>query len=178
MPKANRVATTDIYTITARRSGGATSTTRCRCIFRGCPRPFSPPHDRAHGAPTCSVGISPEGLYNRLNDAGRLILLNHNGVPAWFRAVRCGSHGKTFHAHDQGPAIGEGPDDVPALKNYYILRLPRSRPVCLLPRPWRSWPTSSAKIKVVRRLISSVSVGDRSRADADRRRGIRGHEHL
>jgi len=32
------------------------------------------------GAPTCSVGISPEGLYNRLNDAGRLILLNHNGV--------------------------------------------------------------------------------------------------
>src|SRR4030042_517401 len=43
------------------------------------------------GAPTCSVGISPEGLYNRINDAGRLVYINQKALrPALAPIVRIG----------------------------------------------------------------------------------------
>jgi hypothetical protein len=49
--------------------------------FQGMSKTLQFPQTIAlQGAPTCSIGISPEGVYNRLNDAGRLILLNHNAI--------------------------------------------------------------------------------------------------
>ena len=49
--------------------------------FQGMSKTLQFPHTIAlQGAPTCSIGISPDGLYNRLNNAGRLILLNQNAI--------------------------------------------------------------------------------------------------
>jgi len=73
MPKANRVATTDIYTITGPEIRKRYVDNKMSVHFQGMSKTLQVPHTIAlMGAPTCSVGISPEGLYNRLNDAGRL----------------------------------------------------------------------------------------------------------
>src|SRR5512137_1338151 len=49
--------------------------------FQGMSKTLQFPQTVAlQGAPTCSIGISPYGLYNRFNDAGRLIMLNQKAI--------------------------------------------------------------------------------------------------
>ena len=85
------------------------------------------PHTIAlQGAPTCSVGISPDGLYNRLNNAGRLILMNQNAIQfasAPFIRIEGEEEEEeeileragTFMLTRRDPEKVEGIDDVPAL---------------------------------------------------------------
>ena len=81
MSKTNSVTMSDIYAITGPEIRKRYVDNKMSVHFQGMSKTLQFPHTIAlMGAPTCSVGISPEGLYNRLNDAGRLILLNHNGV--------------------------------------------------------------------------------------------------
>lgn len=111
------------------------------------------------GAPTCSIGISPEGLYNRLNNAGRLILLNHNAIQfASAPFIRVGDHCYMLTTRD--PVRVEGPDDVPALKNYYHPPIPeRFLSICLA-TPLAQMVYRLGKVDVIRRFISALLGGD------------------
>jgi len=87
--------------------------------FQGMSKTLQFPQTVAlQGAPTCSVGISPYGLYNRLNDAGRLIMLNQKAIQfASAPFVRIGD--KFTMLTQRKPQVSENPDDIPAVENYY-----------------------------------------------------------
>ncbi len=147
--------TSDVFTVPGPEVRRIYVENRMTVHFQGMSKTLQFPHTIAlQGAPTCSIGISPEGLYNRLNDAGRLILLNQNAIQFGSAPfVRVGD--KTRDAHDAGsqggrragrrarpqellPSAGRG----------------RSRPRSRSRHRWRSCPTSCAKVDVVRRLVS------------------------
>ena len=159
MSKAKSVTTADIYTITGPEIRRRYVDSKMSVHFQGMSKTLLFPHTIAlMGAPTCSVGISPEGLYNRLNDAGRLILLNHNGVQlgsAPFVRVA----GKTFMLTSRDPQSVEGPDDVPALRNYYHPPVSEKQTSLSLATPLAELAYKLGKIRVVRRMISPFLSG-------------------
>jgi hypothetical protein len=110
------------------------------------------------GAPTCSLGLSHQGLYNRFNNAGRLILLNQN-------AVRLGSapfvrvEGKCVMLTTRNPVEVEGPDDVPALRNYYHPPVQEKQTSISLATPLAEMVYQLPKVNVIRRLISPFLTG-------------------
>jgi len=128
--------------------------------FQGMSKTLQFPHTIAlQGAPTCSIGISPEGLYNRLNNAGRLILLNQNAIQfASAPFVRIGD--KCVMLTTRNPTVVEGPDDVPALKNYYHSPVSERQTSLSLATPLLEMAYTLGKIRVTRRLISPFLSGD------------------
>jgi hypothetical protein len=71
----------DIYTIRGDKIAAIYEQNKMAVHFQGMSKTLQFPQTVAlQGAPTCSIGISPYGLYNRLNDAGRLIMLNQKAV--------------------------------------------------------------------------------------------------
>ncbi|HXY77723.1 MAG TPA: GH116 family glycosyl hydrolase [Candidatus Acidoferrales bacterium] len=160
MPKSDRVKTTDIYTIPGPEIRKRYFDNKMSVHFQGMSKTLQFPQTIAlMGAPTCSVGISPEGLYNRLNDAGRVILLNHNGVQfgsAPFVRVA----GKNFMLTTRDPQAVEGPDDVPALKNYYHPAVSEKQTSLSLATPLAELAYKLGKIKVVRRFVSPLLSGN------------------
>jgi uncharacterized protein (DUF608 family) len=160
MSTSHRVKTADIYTITGPEIRRRYVENRMSVHFQGMSKTLQFPHTIALlGAPTCSVGISPEGLYNRLNDAGRLILLNHNGIQfgsAPFVRVA----GKTVMLTTRDPWAVEGPDDTPALKNYYHPPVTEKQTSLSLATPFAELAYKLGKINVVRRLVSPLLSGN------------------
>jgi uncharacterized protein (DUF608 family) len=154
MSKSYSVKTTDIYTISGSEIRKRYVDNMMSVHFQGMSKTLQFPHTIAlMGAPTCSVGISPEGLYNRLNDAGRVILLNHNGVQlssAPFVRVA----GKTFMLTTRDPQAAEGVDDVPALKNYYHPPITEKQVALSLATPLAELAYKLGKVSVVRRFVS------------------------
>ena len=121
MPKSCSLKISDVFTISGKQISEIYEDNKMMVHFQGMSKTLQFPHTIAlQGAPTCSIGVSPDGLYNRLNNAGRLILLNQN-------AIQLGSapfvriNDKFVMLTTKDPRIAEGPDDVPALKNYYKL---------------------------------------------------------
>ena len=159
MPQTKSVTTKDIYTITGPEIRKHYVDNMMSVHFQGMSKTLQFPHTIAlMGAPTCSVGISPEGLYNRLNDAGRLILLNHNGVQFGSApVVRVG--GKLFMLTTRDPLVVEGPDDVPALSNYYHPHVDENQVTLSLATPLAELAYKLGKVKVVRRFISPLLSG-------------------
>ena len=81
MTKSTSFNIQDIYTITGTEIAKIYEENFMSVHFQGMSKCLQFPHTVAlQGAPTCSIGISPYGLYNRLNDAGRLIMLNQKAV--------------------------------------------------------------------------------------------------
>jgi uncharacterized protein (DUF608 family) len=160
MSTSLRLKTTDIYTITGPEIRRRYVENRMSVHFQGMSKTLQFPHTIAlMGAPTCSIGISPEGLYNRLNDAGRLILLNHNGIQfgsAPFVRVA----GKTVMLTTRDPWAVEGPDDTPALKNYYHPPVAERQTSLSLATPFAELAYKLGKINVVRRLVSPFLSGN------------------
>ena len=119
MPQASTLKISDVFKISGAQISDIYKKNKMTVHFQGMSKTLQFPHTIAlQGAPTCSIGISPEGLYNRLNNAGRLILLNQNAIQfASAPFVRVGD--KFFMLTTRIPSEVEGPDDVPALKNYY-----------------------------------------------------------
>src|SRR4030065_2877272 len=109
----------DIFTIAGKQISKIYNDNKMLVHFQGMSKTLQFPQTIAlPGAPTCSIGISPQGLYNRLNNAGRLILINQNAIRfASAPFIRIGD--ETFMLTTKDPREVEGVDDVPALKNYY-----------------------------------------------------------
>ena len=159
MATSDRVKTTDIYTIAGPEIRKRYVDNKMSVHFQGMSKTLQfPPTIALMGAPTCSIGISPEGLYNRLNDAGRLILLNHNGIQLGSAPfVRVGD--KTVMLTTRDPWAVEGPDDPPALKNYYHAPITEKQTSLSLATPLAELAYKLGKVTVVRRLISPFLSG-------------------
>ena len=149
----------DIYTISGPRITEIYENNKMSVHFQGMSKCLQFPHTVAlQGAPTCSIGISPYGLYNRLNDAGRLIMLNQKAVQ--FGSVPYIRIGETSRMLTQKlPGETELPDDIPAMKNYYPAPVAEENIEMTIATPSLEIAYKLEKVKVVRRLISPLLSG-------------------
>jgi uncharacterized protein (DUF608 family) len=164
-----QIKISDIFTIKGKEISDIYEKNMMTVHFQGMSKTLQFPHTIAlHGAPTCSIGLSPEGLYNRLNNAGRLILLNQN-------AIRLGSAPFIRIAEDpddedsrdeyvmlttRDPQAVEGPDDVPALKNYYHPPIAEKNVSISIATPLAEMVYKLGKVTVIRRMISPLLSGN------------------
>ena len=81
MPKASSLKVGELFTISGAQISEIYVDNKMGVHFQGMSKTMDFPLTIfLQGAPTCSVGISPEGLYNRINDAGRLVYINHKSI--------------------------------------------------------------------------------------------------
>src|ERR1039457_7713245 len=119
MPKSDAFDVRDVYTIAGPKIAAIYEQNKMAVHFQGMSKTLQFPQTVAlQGAPTCSIGISPQGLYNRLNDAGRLIMLNQKAVQFGSAPFICVGDKLTMLTQKQ-PGATELEDDIPAVKNYY-----------------------------------------------------------
>jgi uncharacterized protein (DUF608 family) len=149
----------DIYTIDGPKIAEIYEKNKMTVHFQGMSKTLQFPQTVAlQGAPTCSIGISPFGLYNRLNDAGRLIMLNQ-------KAVQFGSvpyiriDGECTMLTQKQPGESELPDDIPAVKNYYPSPVAVKNISMTIATPSLEIAYRLEKVNVIRRLISPLLSG-------------------
>ena len=164
-----KIKISDVFTISGRQISKIYKDNKMTVHFQGMSKTLQFPQTIAlEGAPTCSIGISPEGLYNRLNDAGRLILLNQNAIQfgsAPFIKITADPNAEDerdeyFMLTTRDPNIVEGPDDVPALKNYYHPPVPEAKVTISLATPLAEIIYDLAKISVTRLITSPLFSGN------------------
>jgi uncharacterized protein (DUF608 family) len=162
MPAPRRLKISDVFTISGAQISEIYVKNKMGVHFQGMSKTLQFPHTIAlQGAPTCSIGISPEGLYNRLNNAGRLILLNQNAIQLGSAPfIRVGNKNAVMLT-TKNPSAVEGPDDVPALKNYYHPPVPEKQTSISLATPLAEMAYAMGNVTVVRRLISPFLSGSR-----------------
>jgi uncharacterized protein (DUF608 family) len=169
MQKLHNIEIKDVFTISGAEISKIYKENKMTVHFQGMSKTLQFPHTIAlEGAPTCSAGISPEGLYNRLNDAGRLILLNQNAIQfATAPFIRISADPDMEDSRDEhimlttrNPRLVEGPDDVPALKNYYHPAISENQLSISLATPLAELVYSLEKVSVARRIISPFLSGN------------------
>ena len=159
MPKTGNLKISDVFSLSGKEISTIYVDNKMSVHFQGMSKTLQFPHTIAlQGAPTCSIGLSPEGLYNRLNNAGRLILLNQNAIQfASAPFIRVGEDYAMLTARD--PRRVEGPDDVPASRNYYHPPVAEKQVTLSLATPLLEMAFKLGKVSVVRRLISPFLSG-------------------
>src|ERR1035437_7970919 len=159
MSKSNSFDIHDIYTISGPQITEIYENNKMTVHFQGMSKCLQFPHTVAiQGAPTCSIGISPYGLYNRLNDAGRLILLNQKAVQFGSAPYISTFEGNTLLTQLQ-PGETES-DDIPALKNYYPKAIDKENVKMTIATPSLEIEYTLKDVKVTRRLISPLLSGN------------------
>jgi uncharacterized protein (DUF608 family) len=150
----------DIYTIPGAKIAAIYEKNKMTVHFQGMSKTLQFPQTVAlQGAPTCSVGISPYGLYNRFNDAGRLILLNQKALQfASAPFIRIGE--KCVMLTQRRPERAEAADDIPAIENYYHPPAGENQVSLTIAPPAMEMAFKLGRIKVVRRLISPFLAGN------------------
>ena len=160
MPKASSLKISDIFTISGKQISEIYEKNKMTVHFQGMSKTLQFPHTIfLQGAPTCSIGISPDGLYNRLNNAGRLILLNQNAIQ-FASAPFIRLDDKFVMLTAKNPTTAEGPDDVPALKNYYHPAIPEKQTSISLATPLAQISYKLDKITITRKLVSPFLSGN------------------
>jgi uncharacterized protein (DUF608 family) len=160
MPGSYGLKISDVFTISGSQISEIYVKNKMLVHFQGMSKTLQFPHTIAlQGAPTCSIGISPFGLYNRLNDAGRLILLNQNAIQFGSAPFVCVG-GKCVMLTTKDPKAAEGPDDTPALKNYYHPAIFENQTALSLATPSAELAYTPGKLKVIRRLVSPFLSGN------------------
>jgi uncharacterized protein (DUF608 family) len=159
MPNSAAFDVRDIYTIAGDKIADIYEKNKMTVHFQGMSKTLQFPQTVAlQGAPTCSVGISPYGLYNRLNDAGRLIMLNQKAIQfASAPFVRIGD--KCTMLTQKQPGEAELADDIPAINNYYHPPIAAKNVSLTIATPSLEIACKLGKVKVVRRLISPLLSG-------------------
>jgi uncharacterized protein (DUF608 family) len=99
-------------------------------------------------------------LYNRLNNAGRLILLNQNAIQLGSAPFVRINEDEFVMLTTKNPNLIEGPDDIPAMKNYYHPEIPESKVSISIATPLLEMGYKVGKINVTRRVISPFLSGD------------------
>jgi hypothetical protein len=128
MPKTSNLKMSDLWTISGAQIPAIYIKNKMSVHFQGMSKTMDFPLTIfLQGAPTCSVGISPEGLYNRINDAGRLVYINQKAMQlASAPIVRISTQGR-LPAGDEKPVmlttkkpqVMESHDDIPVSERYY-----------------------------------------------------------
>ncbi len=149
----------DIYTINGPKITDIYKKNNMTVHFQGMSKTLQFPQTVAlQGAPTCSIGISPYGLYNRFNDAGRLIMLNQ-------KAIQFGSvpyiriEEECTMLTQQEPGETELPDDIPMVRNYYPTPIAEEQISMSIATPSLEIAYTLEKVKIVRRFISPLLSG-------------------
>ena len=160
MPKPTAFDVRDLYTIAGPQITAIYEQNKMAVHFQGMSKTLQFPQTVAlQGAPTCSIGISPYGLYNRLNDAGRLIMLNQKAVQ--FGSAPFVRIGDNFTMLTQAkPGISELPDDIPAVGNYYHSSIDAKNVSLTIATPSLEMAFKLGKVNVIRRLISPLLSGN------------------
>jgi uncharacterized protein (DUF608 family) len=160
MPKSDAFDVRELYTISGPRIAAIYERNRMTVHFQGMSKTLQFPQTVAlQGAPTCSIGISPYGLYNRLNDAGRLIMLNQKAVQFGSAPfVRIGDR-CTLLTQKQ-PEESEQPDDIPALGRYYHPPINQRNVSLAIATPSLEMAFKLGKVTVTRRLVSPLLSGN------------------
>jgi uncharacterized protein (DUF608 family) len=156
MPKTYGLKISDVFTIKGKQISDIYVKNRMKVHFQGMSKTLLFPHTIAlQGAPTCSIGLSPEGLYNRLNNAGRIILMNQNAIQFGSAPfIRIGD--KSFMLTQRNPELFEGPDDIPAMKNYYHPPVDEKNITMSIATPSLELAYKLGNVTVTRRLISNL----------------------
>ncbi len=161
MPKANSLKISDVFTISGSQISEIYVKNKMTVHFQGMSKTLQFPHTIfLQGAPTCSIGISPDGLYNRLNNAGRLILLNQNAIQFASAPFIGIDNEKPVMLTAKNPTTAEGPDDVPALKNYYHPAIAEKQTSISLATPLAELGYKLENVKVTRKMISPFLSGN------------------
>lgn len=160
MPKNAPFQVGDVHTISGAKVAAIYEQNKMTVHFQGMSKTLEFPQTIAlQGAPTCSIGISPYGLYNRFNDAGRLILLNQKAVQ--FASAPFIRIGEKFAMLTQlAPQKGEVPDDIPAIENYYHPPVPQNAVSVSIIPPALVLRYKIGKVQVSRTLVSPLLAGD------------------
>jgi uncharacterized protein (DUF608 family) len=160
MPKPTAFDVRDIYTIAGAKIASIYEQNKMGVHFQGMSKTLQFPQTVAlQGAPTCSIGISPYGLYNRLNDAGRLIMLNQKAVQ--FGSAPFVRIGDKFTLLTQRKAQdAETPDDIPAVQNYYHPPTAEKNVSLSIATPSLEMAFKIGKVTIIRRLISPLLAGN------------------
>jgi len=159
MSKSNSFDIHNIYTISGSQISEIYEKNKMTVHFQGMSKCLQFPHTVAiQGAPTCSIGISPYGLYNRLNDAGRLIMLNQKAVQLGSAPYISTYEGETLLT--QLPTGETESDDIPALKNYYPAPIAKENIKMTIATPSLEIEYTMEDVKVTRRLISPLLSGN------------------
>ena len=160
MPKPYSLKISDVFTISGARISEIYVKNKMSVHFQGMSKTLQFPHTIAlQGAPTCSIGVSPDGLYNRLNNAGRLILLNQNAIQLGSAPFICVGENKAVMLTTKDPKAAEGPDDVPALKNYYHPPVSEKQTSISIATPLAEFAYKLGKVSVIRRFVSPLLSG-------------------
>ena len=155
MSKASSLKISDVFTISGSQISEIYVKNKMTVHFQGMSKTLQFPHTIfLQGAPTCSIGISPDGLYNRLNNAGRLILLNQNAIQFASAPFIGIDNEKPVMLTAKNPTTAEGPDDVPALKNYYHPAILEKQTSISLATPLAELGYKLENVKVTRKMIS------------------------
>ena len=160
MPKSTSLKANDLFTISGEQIPKIYVQNKMAVHFQGMSKTMQFPQTIfLQGAPTCSVGISPEGLYNRLNDAGRLVFLNQKAIQlASAPIIRFAD--KTVMLTTRDPDVMDSPDDIPVSKNYYHPPVNVKQVSISLATPLAEMTFKLGKIKVTRRMISPFLSGN------------------
>ena len=162
MSKSTAFDVRDIYTIAGAKIAAIYEQNKMAVHFQGMSKTLQFPQTVAlQGAPTCSIGISPYGLYNRLNDAGRLIMLNQKAIQ--FGSAPFVRIGDKLHDADPEEAgrcrIARRHPGHSGTTT--ILRLPKRHVSLTIATPSMEMAFKMGKVKVIRRLISPLLSGKR-----------------
>jgi uncharacterized protein (DUF608 family) len=169
MPKYEGFNSIDLFTISGSQINKIYKDNKMTVHFQGMSKTLQFPHTIAlQGAPTCSIGISPDGLYNRLNDAGRLVLLGQNSIQlASAPFIRIFADQDKEDERDayvmlttKNPKAVESYDDVPALKNYYHPAIAEQQTSISIATPSLEITYELEKIGLTRRFISPLLSGN------------------
>ncbi len=148
----------DIYTISGTQISEIYEKNKMTVHFQGMSKCLEFPHTVAlQGAPTCSIGISPYGLYNRFNDAGRLIMLNQKTLQFGSAPYISTYEGETLLT--QLPPGENESDDIPAMKNYYPEAVEKENIKMTMATPSLEIEYTLEDVKIIRRMISPLLSG-------------------
>ena len=160
MPKPYGLKSSDLFTISGAEIPKIYVENKMSVHFQGMSKTMQFPQTIfLQGAPTCSVGISPEGLYNRLNDAGRLVFLNQKAIQ-FASAPIIRFRGKTVMLTTKKPEVIECADDIPVSENYYHPPVDLKQVSISLATPLAEMAFKLGKINVTRRMISPFLSGN------------------
>ncbi|MBN1648785.1 MAG: hypothetical protein JW874_12195 [Spirochaetales bacterium] len=151
----------DIYTISGPKITEIYEKNKMTVHFQGMSKTLQFPQTVAlQGAPTCSIGISPYGLYNRLNDAGRLIMLNQTAVQFGSVPYIRVDDELTMLTQKKLAMDSELPDDIPAVSNYYPSPVEEENISMTIATPSLEIAYRLENVKVVRKFISPLLSGN------------------
>lgn len=161
MAKASSLKMSDLFTISGAQIPAIYVKNKMAVHFQGMSKTMDFPLTIfLQGAPTCSVGISPEGLYNRINDTGRLVYINHKSIQLASAPIVRIDDEKPVMLTTKKPEVIESGDDIPVSERYYHRPVDVKQVSISLATPMAEMSYKLGKVKVTRRLISPFLSGN------------------